>query len=132
MTAERFAEKHKLKISRDECGEVNIRGKRGHIFVDAGAVCAMWTDAPPMLRSRLDKLGGKVWQGDIGRGAKGQRAQDAWVSGIQPEAYNLAIRLVGVKKRRAMSPAQNAALEKARRASSLISSRTVEDGTLRA
>ena len=56
--------------------------------------------------------------------------QDAWVRGIRPEAYKLAIRLVGVKQRRAMSPAQRTALEKARLASPLIPIRTVQDGTL--
>ena len=129
---ERFAQKHKLKTTRDECGEVIIRGKRGHLHVDGGELCAMWTDAPPMKRSRLAELGGTVWQGDISRGDKGRRVQDAWVRGIRPEAYKLAIRLVGAKQRRVMSPAQRAALEKARRASSLIPSRTVQDGTLRA
>src|SRR5262245_48617188 len=95
MTIQQFAEKYKLKFSRDECGEVIIRGKRGHLYVDGGKLCAMWVDAAPMMRSRLEKLGGKVWQGDIGRGDKGRRVQDAWVRGIRPEAYRLAIRLVG-------------------------------------
>jgi hypothetical protein len=90
----------------------------------------MWTDAPPMMRSRLEKLGGKVWQGDIGRGDKGRRVQDAWAGGIRTEAYKLAIRLVGAKQRRVMSPAQREALEKARVASPLIPIRIVQDGTL--
>jgi hypothetical protein len=127
MTIQRFAEEHKLRISRDECGDVIVRGKRGQLYVEGGQLCAMWTDAPPMKWSRLAELGGTVWHGDIGRGAKGRRVQDAWVRGIRPEAYRLAIRMVGAKQRRAMSPAQTAALEKARLASSLIPSRTVQD-----
>jgi hypothetical protein len=45
----------------------------------------------------------------------------ASVRGIRPEGYKLAIRLVGAKQRRVMSPAQRAVLEKARLASPLIS-----------
>jgi hypothetical protein len=130
MTIQRFAEKHNLRISRDECGDVVVRGRLGHIYVDDGVVCAMWTDAPPMMQSRLAKLSATVWQGDIGRNSKGRRVQDAWVRGIQPDAYNLAIRLVGAKLRRVLSPAQRKALEMARLASPLTSIRTVRDGAL--
>ena len=42
----------------------------------------------------------------------------------------IAIELVGAKQRRVMSPAQRAALEKARLASPLIPGRTVQDGPL--
>ena len=130
MTLQRFAEEYKLRISRDECGDAVIRGKHGHIYVDAGVVCAMWTDATPMNKSRLVKLGATFWQGDISLDAKGRRVQDAWVQGIPPESYQLAIRLVGAKRRRVMSPAQRAALEKARRANPLIPIRPLQDGTL--
>ncbi len=127
MTIQRFTEEHKLRVSRDECGEAIIRGKRGHLYFDGAALCAMWTDAPPMNRSRLADLGGALWQGDIGRDARGRRVQDAWVRGILPGAYRLAIRLVGAKPRRAMSPAQRDVLEKARQASPLIPIRTVQE-----
>jgi hypothetical protein len=129
MMIQHFAEKYKLKTSRDECGDVIIRGKRGHLYVDGGVLCAMWTDSPPMNQSRLAELGGTFWQGDIGRGDKGRRVQDAWVRGIRPEAHRLAIRMVGAKARREMSPKQKAALEKARLASPLIPIRTVQEGT---
>jgi hypothetical protein len=130
MTIERFAEKHNLKTSRDECGDITIRGKQGHLYVDGGVLCAIWTDARPMNRSRLAALGGTLWQGDISRGAKGRRVQDAQVRGIKPEAHRLAIELVAAKQRRVMSPAQRTALEKARLASPLIPGRTVQDGVL--
>jgi hypothetical protein len=92
----------------------------------------MWTDAPPMQQSRLEQLGGTVWQGDISQDAKGRRVQDAWVRGIRPEAYKLAIRLVGAKPRRAMSAGQREALQKARLASPLFSTAPVQDATLSA
>ena len=124
---QQFAEKYKLRVSRDECGDAIIRGKRGHLYVDDGALCAMWTDAPPMKQSRLEAIGGTCWQGDIGRNAKGRRVQDAWVRGIRPAAYRLAVRMVGAKARRVMSPGQIAALQKARLASPLIPTKTVQD-----
>jgi len=127
---QQFAEKYKLKISRDECGDSIIRGKRGHLYVEGGEICAMFTDASPMNRSRLETLGGRVWQGDISRGANGRRVQDAAVRGIPPEGYRLAIRLVGAKPRRIMSPAQRTALEKARLASPLNPAWTAQDGVL--
>jgi hypothetical protein len=117
MTIEQFAEENRLKTSRDECGDVIIRGKRGHLYVDAGTLCAMWTDAPPIYPPQLKELGGTRWQGDISRGATGRRMQDAWVRGIKPEAYGLAIRLVGARAKRIMSPAQRAVLERATMAS---------------
>jgi len=107
-----------------------IRGKRGHLYVDGGGVCAMWVDARPMMSSRLAKLGGTFWQGDISHGAKGRRVQDAWVRAIRPEGYKLAIRLVGAKQRRVMSSRQRAVLEKARRANPLVSIPPLQDGTL--
>lgn len=132
MTIQRFAEEHKLRVSRDEYGDAVIRGKRGHLYLDGAALCAMWTDAPPMHRSRLAELGGSFWQGETGRDARGRRVQDAWVRGIKPAAYRQAIRLVGAKQRRVMSPPQMAALTKARLASPLIPIRTVQDGVLSA
>ena len=128
MTIKRFADKYKLKISRDDCGDAVIRGKHGHIYVDAGMVCAMWADAAPMNKSRLVKLGGTFWQGDISADAKGRRLQDAWVRGIRPDAYELAIRLVGAKRRRVMSPAQRAALERATMASLRFRFTSAQDG----
>ena len=128
MTIQRFAEGYKLRVSRDECGDAVFRGKYGDIYMDAGAVCAMWTDAPPMNQSRLAKLGGTFWQGDISRRG-GRREQDALVRGIRPEAYGLAIRLVGAKRRRVMSPARLEALEKARRASQLLLVRLFQQTT---
>jgi hypothetical protein len=117
MTIERFAADHRRKVSRDECGDSVIRGKRGHLYVDGGLLCAMWTGAAPMKKATLESLGGRSWQGDISRDARGRRVQDAWVKGIAQESYALAVRLVGAKPRHIMTPARRAALEKATTAS---------------
>jgi hypothetical protein len=111
VTLKRFADEHKVRISQDDCGDDVIRGKHGHLYVDAGVVCGMWTNATPMKPSNLATLGGSFWQGNISTDAKGRRVQDAWVTGIRPEAFKQAIRLVGVKRRRVLSPAQRAVLE---------------------
>jgi hypothetical protein len=44
MTIQLFAEEHNLKTSHDECGDIIIRGKRGHLYADHGVLCAMWID----------------------------------------------------------------------------------------
>jgi hypothetical protein len=74
-----------------------------------------------MNKSRLVKLGGPFWQGYISADAKGRRLQDTWVRGIRPEAYELAIRLVGAKRRRVMSPAPRAV----RRAGGMVPVRAI-------
>jgi hypothetical protein len=81
-----------------------------------------------MNKSRLAELGGRIWQGDISADVKGRRVQDSWVRGIRPEAYELAIRLVGAKRRRVMSPAQRAALERATMASLRFRFTPAQDG----
>jgi hypothetical protein len=108
MTIERFAAENNLKTSRDECGDLIIRGKRGHLYVDDGRLCAMWLDAPPIRHCRLEELGGKCWQGDISPGAKGRRVQDAWVKGIALEHHQRAILLVGAKRKRVLSESDRA------------------------
>jgi hypothetical protein len=103
MTIKQFAEQYNLTTSRDECGNAIIQGKLGHLYVDGGVLCAMWADAPPMNQSRLAKLGGACWQGDISIGANGRKVQDAWVRWIKPEAHEKAIQLVKAKSHRKAS-----------------------------
>jgi hypothetical protein len=128
VTLKRFADEHKLSISQDDCGDDVIRGKHGHLYVDAGVVCAIWTNATPMKPSSLATLGGLFWQGNISPDAKGRRVQDAWVKGIRPEAFEQAIRLVGAKRRRVLSPAQRAVLESESMASRRFRSTHGQDG----
>lgn len=113
MTIDKFAEQFRLKIRLDECGDKIIPGRRGHLYVDRGQVCAIWLDARPMQPSRLAKLGGKVWQGSIS-GEGNRRAQDAKVIGILPEQYRLAIRLVGARPKQILSAARQEVLARAR------------------
>ena len=112
MTIDTFAEKFRLKITRDECGDRIIEGRRGHIYVDAGQVCAMWLNTTPILKTRLMPLGGKLWMGDVSL-LHGKRVQDIWIKDIRPEQIRLLIRLPGCKKKRIPSEAQLAVLAKA-------------------
>ena len=53
MTLQRFAEEHRLRVSRDECRDHIIRGKRGHLYVDGGVISAMWISIPPLQDGTL-------------------------------------------------------------------------------
>lgn len=110
MTIETLAEKYRLKITRDECNDKIIPGRRGHLYVDAGKICAMWLDTRPINKNRLAPLGGRLWMGDISPDARGKRVQDIWIKGLLPEQIPLAIRLTGVRRKRILSEAQQAAL----------------------
>jgi hypothetical protein len=121
MTIETLAEKFRLKITRDECNDKIIEGRHGHLYVDAGQICAMWLDAPITLES-LRKLNcRRIWVGDFSLegGRRQRRLRDGKAVDIPHEQIPLAIRLTGVKRKRIMSEAQRAALEKASAASPL-------------
>ena len=106
MTAlESLAERYRLKIRRDECGDPIIPGRRGLLYFDAGRLCLMMLNARPVQPRRLRELvgDGTFWQGDISRTPEGRRAQDIQAWGVPPKA---AIKLAGVKRRRVLSESQ--------------------------
>jgi hypothetical protein len=83
-----------------------------HLYLDDDQLCAIWTDARPMTRATLAKLGGQLWQGDVSRDGRGRRIQDAWVKGVLPGQVPLALRLIGAKRKRRVSEATLAHLAK--------------------
>ena len=93
MTIEALAKQFRLRAVRDGYDKI-IQGERGYLYIDAGEVCAMWVNALISLEA-LAGLGAKVWVGDPSEGARGR---DAKVTGIPPENYKRAIRLVGAGK----------------------------------
>jgi len=119
MTIETLAEKHRLKITRDECNDKVIEGSRGQLYVDAGQVCAIWLNAH-VNEKKLAGLGAKIWVGDYALDARRRRLRDAKVTGIPPEQIARAIRLTGTRVRREMtaeqSEAQRQRLKRARAA----------------
>jgi hypothetical protein len=99
---ERFAQRYRLKIRRDEAGEPIIPGRRGHLWWDAEGLCLMIVDGRPVSTRRLkDLVGdtGKVWLGTITLDDHGRRVQDVEVRGIRPERYRAAIKIAGCRTR---------------------------------
>jgi hypothetical protein len=108
---ETFAQQHRLKVTRDECNDQIIQGKRGHLYFDGFDLCLMILDGPVRERPALDAIGGKLWTGDISRVGQ-RRVQDIKITGIPLENVKLAIRLVGARPRKILFDAQKAVLAK--------------------
>jgi hypothetical protein len=106
-----FAEQHRLKVTRDECNDQIIQGRRGHLYLDGAELCLMILDGPVRALSTLRAIGGELWTGDISKIGE-KRIQDLKITGIPLENARLAIRLVGARPRKILSEAQKAALAK--------------------
>jgi len=106
---ETFAEQHRLKVTRDECNDQVIQGRRGHLYFDSAELCLMVLEGKPAIRSKWKALGGQLWMGD-----KTEGVQDVKISVIPVENARAAIRMCRIKPKRIMSEAQKAALGKAR------------------
>ena len=79
---EAFAEHHRLKVTRDECNDQIIQGRRGQLYFDGPELCLMVIDGEPAMKSRWAALGGKLWMGDISPHPKtGRRVQDVKING---------------------------------------------------
>jgi hypothetical protein len=111
---ETFAQQHRLKVTRDECNDQIIQGRRGHLYFDGFELCLMVLDGKPSIPSKWKALGGQLWMGDISKNAQGARVQDVKITGIPLENARAAIRMCQIKPRRIMTDAQKAVLDKAR------------------
>jgi len=112
-----LTETFRLHTRLDSCGDKIVPGKRGHLWVDAGKICLMLLDAPPVFKSRLHALinpTGKVWQGDASPNSKGRIVQDAKVFDIAEDKVPEALRIAGIKRIRQASPEIIAQLERIR------------------
>ena len=98
---ETFAEQHRLKVTRDECNDQVIQGRRGHLYFDSAELCLMVLDGTPAIRSKWKS--GRLWIGDISRNAQGVRVQDVKITGIPLENARLAIRMCQIKPKRIMT-----------------------------
>ncbi len=105
MTIEKLATEYRLKITRDECNDQIIQGRRGSMYVDGGKLCAIWIDSRPMKRVNLEQLGGSLWMGDISE-LNGRRSQDVKIRDISSDKIKLAIRLTGCHVRRILTQEQ--------------------------
>jgi hypothetical protein len=94
-----FAEQHRLRVTRDECNDQVIQGRRGHLYFDSAELCLMVLDGKPSIPSKWKALGGKLWMGD-----KTEGVQDVKITGIPLENARLAIRMCRIRQRRILKP----------------------------
>jgi hypothetical protein len=98
-----LAGKFGLRITRNECGDLIILGNLGHLYPGDG-LCAMAIDGKPTHQSRWDALGGKLWMGDISAGETGRKVQDVKIERIRLGNARAAIKMVGARPKRVLSP----------------------------
>jgi hypothetical protein len=101
---ETFAEQHRLRVTRDECNDQIIQGRRGHLYFDGAELCLMVLDGKPAISSKWKALSGKSWIGDISKSAQGVRVQDVRIIGIPLENARLAIQMCRIRQKRILSP----------------------------
>jgi hypothetical protein len=82
MTIEQFAEKHRLRVTRDDCNDQVILGSRGHLYFDGEDLCLMALDTRLRVRSKWEACGGKLWLGAISRDERNRGAQDVKIFGV--------------------------------------------------
>jgi hypothetical protein len=103
MNIQDFADQFRLRITRDECNDKIISGKRGHLYFAGGKLCLMVIDGAPAIRRHWEALGGRLWMGDISLSAKGQRVQDVKIEDIPIENAATAIKMVRARQKRVLS-----------------------------
>lgn len=103
MNIDQFAETFRLRVARDGCGDRIIPGKRGHLYVAGGQLCAMVIDGAPAKKSRWQALGGRLWLGDISPDTAGRRVQDVKIEGIPIENALAAIKMIRARQKRVLS-----------------------------
>lgn len=106
---ETFAQQHRLKVTRDECNDQIIPGRRGHLYLDSAELCLMVLEGKVSIPSKWKALGSKLWLGD-----KAEGVQNVKITGIPIENAKAAIRMCRIKPKRIMSDARKAVLDKAR------------------
>jgi hypothetical protein len=110
MNIKQFAGRFRLRITRDQCGDDIIFGKRGHLYFADERLCLMVLDGTPSAQSSWAAVGGKLWLGDISPDPTGKRLQDVKIVDIPFENACLAIKLVKARRVRCLSPEQRVAV----------------------
>jgi hypothetical protein len=96
---EAFAEQHRLKVTRDECNDQIIPGRRGHLYFDGPELCLMVLYGKVSIPSKWKALGGTLWLGD-----KIEGVQDVKITGIPLENARAAIKMCRIRQKRILSP----------------------------
>lgn len=111
MTLAQFAEKHRLRLKRAEDGEHVILGKFGHLYEHDSATLGLlfmpnsprrWSHA----RRKLEAADFTIWQNGDDEGS-------ALFDPTNTAQAQLAVKVVGAKRKRRQSPRQLANLRKA-------------------
>jgi hypothetical protein len=114
MNLTSFAERYRLRVRRDQCGDPVIPGHRGlsHLYFAGGELCLLVLDGPVALSHRWKALGAKkLWLADISRHPKtGRKVEDVKVTGIPLENAKLAIRLAKAERKRILTEDHRKAL----------------------
>jgi hypothetical protein len=95
-----FAERFRLKVTQDDCRDLIIEGRRGHLYFDAGELCLMALDArvAGMGDAALSALGGKLWTGDVYQDPRQRRRRDVKIQGIPEANWPAAIRILQIPR----------------------------------
>ena len=109
---ERFAQHYRLKVTRDECHDQVIEGRRGHLYFDGANLCLMALNArvSGMSTASIRGLSGKCWIGDIWRDEKRRGHRDVKVQWIPEANWRKAIALCRVRARRIIPESERAAM----------------------
>ncbi len=126
MDIQTFANRHRLRVKRHEDGELIITGKLGHIYEhDESTLCLMFLPDRPRLwanaRRKLERADFVIWQDGDDEGS-------ALFDPANRTQVRLALKVVRARARRRLSPAQVAALEKARQARRIVRIHCAEMG----
>ena len=111
MDIQAFANLYRLRVKRHEDGELIITGKLGHIYGhdDATLGLMFMPDRPrlwPNARRKLEAAGFVIWQ-------DGDHEGSALFDPTNKAQARLALRVVGIRRKRRASSAQLANLRKA-------------------
>ena len=116
MDIQAFANRYRLRAKRHEDGELIITGKLGHVYGhDDATLGLMFMPNRPRLwpnaRRKLDAAGFVIWQ-------DGDEEGSALFDPTNKAQVRLALKVVGAKRKRSLTPAQRSAkvaiLERAR------------------
>jgi hypothetical protein len=114
-----FAERYRVRVQRDDCGEQLICGKFGHIYQHAAGLLGLVLEEPRSGKSKRRSLLArrrKAFAAGLSLHQLGQVEAILLFDVGCPSQANLAVRLVGAKRRRVPSPAQLEILRRAREA----------------
>jgi hypothetical protein len=121
-TISEYAEKYRLRMKRDRCGDLIVPGKLGHLYEHGSGRFGMVLEASADSR-RLDNVlrsrKRRALAGGFAIRQEGDSESIVLFDPAEQKQARLALRLVGAKSKRRASPAQLASFEKllARRAS---------------